>query len=1351
MQLLTPGPMKRHLFYFLLICCLFIKTSLLPAQSDYMFKKLSYKEGLSNGQINVIHKDAEGYIWFGTASGLNRYNGYDFKYFRYSANNENSIPDDFIKDIVETGEGHLWIKTDKDWSFYDKRKEIFIRDISRILKPKGIHFNPNYIYVDKDKNEWFYDFGKSLYKYNVKDKKTSIFLLNKFHDYGFISYITEMKDKLLIQFSSGWLAAINKYSLKIQWKIRITDNFTYNRDGEIMNLFVDSNQYIWIYGAPGVWICTPDGKSCITLENSPYSIRLNDQLHVIEEDDSGHLWLGTDKSGLLILDVRKKKIEARVTAHTNKERSLSDNTIQDLYKDNEGIMWIGTYKQGVQYYQKSIFKFNLYPVGDINCIADGDHSGLWLGSNGNGLLYLNQPYSPPRVYRHESDGLGSNTIVCLLKDKSGRLWVGSYYGGLDCIDKGKIIHYRHEYNNPNSLANNNVWSLAEDEYGHIYIATLGGGLQCLDPQTRTFKTYNTSNSTIFSNYLHKVIKGNGHTMIIGSASNGLSIFNYDKQTFSELSSTNKKHPVMNVVDMCEDNRGLLWVGTRDGLVVFNTNTNTFLPLPDSIPYIHDFISSVVEGEDHSIWITSSKYIVNIQPQTAANESGYTFTFHTYDENDGLSNVFNQRSIIKTDSGNIIAGGFYGINILSNKEIYFNRHVPHVLFTGLLLENKIMEVGQKYKGKVILEEALNICRKLILDHTQDGFSLQLGSDDYVLPGKTRFVYKLEGADRDWQITEEGSNKITYAHIGSGTYTLKVKAVNNDGVEGPVSTLEIQILPPFYLSPWAYLCYIILSAIIIYYIRKRILKREQLKLHILTVEKEAEHARKTDEIKTRFFTNISHELRTPLTLIISPLEILLKEVDNTSQKAKLSVIYRNAQRLLNMVNQLLDFKKSASNGLVKNLTEGDIIQHIRTVCEMFQDLSENNNIRLTFFSGVDHLYMAFDQDKITQIIHNLLANAFKFTVEGERVDVSLQEIRKNEQSLLEIKVADTGIGISAKDKEYIFDRFYQVDNPGMNPSGSGIGLSLVKDYVTLHGGTIKVFDNIGKGTVFVINIPINNRMEEKTSNPESRSNTSSNNKIIKPLIFIIDDNIELQQFLKESLLIDFNVSTFETAEKALEKLEAGSHPKLILCDILLKQMSGFQFCQLVKHTHNWKRIPIILLSALQSNDNKIKGLSLGADDYMTKPFNMAILKLKIQKLIDSHKDSSKILLEPEPSHITVVSADEQLVRRATRYVEKHIKESDYSVETLSKEMGMSRIKLYKNLLRITGKSPIEFIRIIRMKRAAQLLKESQMTVSEIAYETGFNYPKYFAKYFKEIYHVSPSIYREKESGEQISEGI
>lgn len=1316
----------------------------IPLQAqEYMFKKLDYKDGLSNGQINVIHKDKEGYMWFGTASGLNRFNGYNFKLFRYSSKNPNSIPDDFIQDIVETHDGNLWVRTDKGWTLYDHRREMFINDLKATLKQRQIYFTPSRIYIDSNFNEWYYDYGKKLCKYAPRQRKTATFSLKNYcRLYGDISSISEAKENILLQFTSGLLMAIDKTTLQTKWKNETIHKFFNGKEREIMNLFVDSQGTIWIYGALGVWLCTSDGQQCMPLNQSIYKLTLNDQLHAIEEDGKGNIWLGTDKSGILILDLRSRQTTQRITAVPEDPRGLADNTIQSLYKDKEGIMWLGTYKQGVQYFQESIFKFHLYPVGDINCIEEADGQGLWLGTNGNGLLLWQPDGKNTRHFTHEKDGLGSNTIVCLLKDSQSRLWLGSYYGGLDCIDKGKVIHYRQEYGNPNSLSSNNVWSLAEDEKGNIYIATLGGGLQCLNPETGEFRTYTTANSNIFSNYLHKVVRGeDGHSMLIGSASNGLSIFDCDKHTFTNLPlRQNNTQVALNVVDMCVDSRGLVWVGTRDGLILFNPQTGELASLPDSIPYIHDFISAVSEGEDNSIWVTSSKYMVNIVPTPANNEDGYTFSFHTYDENDGLSNVFNQRSIKRLSSGSIIVGGFYGINVLASKKIHFNQHIPNVLFTGLLLDNKLIQVQQEYKGKVILEEALNISRKLKLAHTQDGFSLQLATDDYILPGKTRFIYKLEGADSDWQLTEEGVNRITYAHVGSGSYTLKVKAVNNDGIEGPVATLKITVLPPFYLSVWACLLYTMLALASLWYIRRRIIRREQMKLHLLAVEKEAEHTKKTDEIKTRFFTNISHELRTPLTLIISPLEMLMKEAENTPRYEKLSLIHKNAQRLLNMVNQLLDFKKSATTGLTKNMIQGDIIAYIQSVCEMFKSLSERKNVHLTFFSGIEHLYMEFDPDKITQIINNLLANAFKFTVAGERVDVSLEEIKENNQRLLEIKVSDTGIGISEKDKAHIFDRFYQVDNPGMNPSGSGIGLSLVKDYVTLHNGTIHVFDNIGKGCVFVINLPImsKEKTELKAETPRAEKDDSKH-----PLLFIIDDNLELRTFLKESLSPDFKVNDYESAEEALGALEKGYKPKLILCDILLNQMDGFHFCNAVKKNSNWKDIPIILLSALQSNENKIKGLSLGAADYVTKPFNMDILKLKCHKLIETYRASQKQLLEPEPSHVAIASADEELVKRATAYVESHISEPEYSVEILSKEMGMSRVKLYKSLLRLTGKSPVEFIRLIRIKRAAQLLKDSQMTISEIAYQTGFNYPKYFAKYFKEQYDVSPSVYRERES--------
>ena len=586
---------------------------------------------------------------------------------------------------------------------------------------------------------------------------------------------------------------------------------------------------------------------------------------------------------------------------------------------------------------------------------------------------------------------------------------------------------------------------------------------------------------------------------------------------------------------------------------------------------------------------------------------------------------------------------------------------------------------------------------------------------------------------------------------------MKAINSDGYVGiKEATLVIVVNPPFWMSWWAYLLYAVGLVIVLFLARYRMLKREREKFHLQQIENEVAKNEEINNMKFRFFTNVSHELRTPLTLIISPLEGMLKETTDELQSTRLQLMYRNAQRLLHLVNQLLDFRKGEMSTHQLSLSEGDIISYVHSVCNSFLLMADKKHIQFSFFSGIDTFSMAFDADKVGKIVMNLLSNAFKFTPEGGRVTVMIEHVAGT-PDILEIKIADTGIGISDVDKEHIFERFYQAGHKGVEETtGNGIGLSLVRDFVTLHEGEVKVFDNIGMGSVFVIQFPVKHvetqvQLPEETGMPagdeedkemkeEAREEMERKN---FPLLLIVDDNEDFRIFMRYSLELQYRVKLAVNGKEAWEMMQE-ELPDLVISDVMMPQMDGNELCRLIKQDKRTAHIPVILLTARQNTEAKLEGLQTGADDYVTKPFNMTILVLRIRKLIElsRYHRVTQGMIDPAPSEIVITSLDEKLIEKAIKYVEDNMSRTELSVEELSRELGMSRVHLYKKLLQITGKTPIEFIRVIRLKRAAQLLRESQLHVSEVAFEVGFNNPKYFSRYFKDEFGVLPSVYQEKE---------
>ena len=788
-----------------------------------------------------------------------------------------------------------------------------------------------------------------------------------------------------------------------------------------------------------------------------------------------------------------------------------------------------------------------------------------------------------------------------------------------------------------------------------------------------------------------------------------------------------------------------------------TRRHVFLDLSPVAEAKGNFIAAITEDQERNMWVSTSRKVIRVTVASDGKGS-YLFDSRAYNSEDGLQNCdFNQRSIKTLHNGIIAIGGLYGVNVFAPDHIRYNKMLPNVMFTGLSLFDEAVKVGQSYGGRVLIEKELNDVENVEFDYKQNIFSVSFASDNYNLPEKTQYMYKLEGFNNDWLTLPLGVHNVTFTNLAPGKYVLRVKAINSDGYVGiKEATLGIVVNPPFWMSWWAYLLYAVGLVIVLFLARYRMLKREREKFHLQQIENEVAKNEEINNMKFRFFTNVSHELRTPLTLIISPLEGMLKETTDELQSTRLQLMYRNAQRLLHLVNQLLDFRKGEMSTHQLSLSEGDIISYVHSVCNSFLLMADKKHIQFSFFSGIDTFSMAFDADKVGKIVMNLLSNAFKFTPEGGRVTVMIEHVAGT-PDILEIKIADTGIGISDVDKEHIFERFYQAGHKGVEETtGNGIGLSLVRDFVTLHEGEVKVFDNIGMGSVFVIQFPVKHvetqvQLPEETGMPagdeedkemkeEAREETERKN---FPLLLIVDDNEDFRIFMRYSLELQYRVKLAVNGKEAWEMMQE-ELPDLVISDVMMPQMDGNELCRLIKQDKRTAHIPVILLTARQNTEAKLEGLQTGADDYVTKPFNMTILVLRIRKLIElsRYHRVTQGMIDPAPSEIVITSLDEKLIEKAIKYVEDNMSRTELSVEELSRELGMSRVHLYKKLLQITGKTPIEFIRVIRLKRAAQLLRESQLHVSEVDFEVGFNNPKYFSRYFKDEFGVLPSVYQEKE---------
>lgn len=872
------------------------------------------------------------------------------------------------------------------------------------------------------------------------------------------------------------------------------------------------------------------------------------------------------------------------------------------------------------------------------------------------------------------------------------------------------------------------------------------GIYCLD-NTGNITPYTMEKTGMLTNSITTFSCADGINLYIGTSS-GLYCMNTETKEISLLENNNSASNLFEEVHInCiyQDTRGLLWIGTRKGMDVYNKNTKERIHLSTKNGLSHDYIRAITEDKEKNIWVTTDHGVTNIIA-TNSPEPSSKFLCYPYFEEDGIGNMaFNNHSITCTQQGEILMGGSGGYLRINPRFINY-RHESHpVIYTSLYLANQRMEVGSKNSsGRILLNKNIQLLNEITMDYSDSNFALEVSSMDYNSLHKLQYAYRLN-KDEEW-VKLEG-NRIYFNKLSPGTYQLEVKVYenNNSYKNSKASCLTIHVLPPFWLSVPAYIGYtLLLAGVIIFFFLK--MKRKHIRnLSQQKREMEIIQQHEMDEAKMRFFTNVSHDLRTPLSLIIIPLEKLLSSNLEKGVKEELELIHRNSETLLNEVNQLLDFRKLDQQKTQLMLSHGNLSDFVKEVCGSFIPQAVKKGINIRLHINETKMDMDFDRNKIQRILLNLLSNAVKYNYENGEVIVALDKITANGTENAQIQVADTGIGIKDENKDKIFDRFFQEQHSTTTYIGNGIGLHIVKEYVTMHHGTITVENHIPQGTIFTITLPVTHNYavnDEKQDEAEIREKAvdevSDTTDTHKTSLLIVEDNDDFRNFLINCLKGTYQVFDAPNGKEALEIL-AHQSIQIVISDVMMPEMDGMELCRKIKTDIRYSHIPVILLTARTADEHELSGLKEGADDYITKPFNLEILLLRIQKILKWTKNNHEKFktIDISPSEITVSSLDEQLIEKAIRAVEENMDNSEFSVEELSSYVGMSRGHLYKKLIMITGKSPLEFIRILRVKRGKQLLEQSQLNVSQIAYQIGLS-PKQFTKYFKEEFGYVPSEY-------------
>jgi signal transduction histidine kinase/DNA-binding response OmpR family regulator len=943
--------------------------------------------------------------------------------------------------------------------------------------------------------------------------------------------------------------------------------------------------------------------------------------------------------------------------------------------------------------------------------------------------------------------------------------VGTDIGGVNRINKqtGIVTHYKNDPTNDNSLSYNQIAVIYGDRQKNIWIVNWGYGLNMLDVRSETFIRYNHEESdptSISHNEIYSIFEDSFVDLWIGTVGGGLNRFNRTDKKFERFTHNPEDHSSLSndiISIIFEDKEKSLWIGTNGGLNYFNRSKDTFSHYKRDEGLPNEVICGALEDDHDNLWLSTNNGIIVFNKKSKS--------FRVYDMRDGLlQNEFNQTVYFKNRSGEMYFGGSKGINYFHPDELKINDKIPDIRITGIEISNKPVPIGKSIlDNRVILKKSITETNKLELTHDDNVLSLEFSSLDYSIPTKNKYAYILEGFDSDWTYHSYERRYATYTNLDPGEYIFRIKGSNNDGVwndEG--ASLSIIIYPPWWLSSWAYLSYIILLLVVIYTTWKLQVKRIHIKHDFEMSKFEAQKLHEVDEIKSRFFANISHEFRTPLTLILSPVQELIKKAKDNKAIDQLSTINRNADRLLSLVNQLLDISKIESGNMKLEVEELNVVPIVKGLFSSFTSFADRKGLTMKCNCGLENSNLFIDKDMFEKILTNILSNAFKFTPKGGKITVSM---KKTEEHFL-LMVSDTGIGIPSDRISNIFDRFYQVDGSHTREQeGTGIGLALTKELIEAHKGIIKVESEENIGTTFTISFRLGREhftdeemaesLEEKSEHPslpkmqlDSDIETTSEDiellaEAQKLIILIVEDNYDVRKYILGILESEYLVVESKNGEEGMIK-SFEIIPDLIVSDVMMPRMDGFEICEKLKLDERTSHIPIILLTAKATNMDKIIGFETGADDYLMKPFDANLLCVRIKNLLTQRERikehfKKEGIFELEGKNI--VSVDKMFLKKAADYINVNISIPDLNVDMLAEELTLSRSQLHRKLVGLIGDSPGDLIRRIRMTHAAKLIQKNFGNISEVALEVGYNNPANFSSSFKKQFGISPKEYLQK----------
>ena len=1322
------SPIKK-IFLYWLFCFPYslVAQSTLPVN----FQILTTENGLSHNNIKTIFQDSYGFIWIGTINGLNRYDGYEFKKYRYSSEDTTSLSSSSISHIWEDRSRDIWVATEaKGLNRFDRQTETFDRLPQH--KVDAVHKNLSNREVLLSANR-----PNALMRLDLNTNVISPIITLTTSSCWEDGTVTDiLKDQQGNFWFSNWhkLYYYETATQQLQCFRHQPNNPKSLSDVFTSTIFEDKQGNVWIGTANGLNLWNPTEANFKRIVPTDYTKTINNAasnyILSIEEDLDGNLWLGTG-GGLLHYQTKTEKF----TTYTSENSSLKLDAIYTLFMDKTGILWIGGETGlGILYPNYRQFDEGIHQMfGAIKDVPWNVHKGKKIFQSSDGAYWLPHMGGLYRIRKEgaifEQQKILDGDFYAIYENTNQEIYAADLKKGIFKLQKDKIEHYLTA--DTNRIGGGYMYDLVQDHAGTFWMAAVGV-LQRYHPAEDQFTYFYYPNTRIpddleIGTVLDLQVDKSGNLWL--ASLNGLFFlskeelgkpygrplafkhFIYEKDNPNSLS-------INNIYFIHETQNGEIWIGTENGLNHYENGqfTRYTEQLQGSSTY------SILEDAEQNLWIGTSNGLFRL------NTVSKTFTRFT--KADGLpSNSFRFRNFLKDANGTLIFATEKGFISFNPKNIQKNEKIPPVFLTDFKLNNQSVGVGQK---DALLKQPIYLTDELVLAHSQNVLTFQFSALNFLAPANNEYAYQLVGFDQDWQYIGN-LRTATFTNLNAGDYVLKIKAANNDGVWNEKGTeLKIKILPPWYQTWWAYMLWLSLGLGTIYGVYQFQLSRQ-------LAQAEALRLQDLDKAKTNLYTNITHEFRTPLTVILGMAGQLNDQLNEKS------VIQRNSHQLLSLVNQLLDLSKLKSGKLPLNLVQADLIPFLSYLMESFHSFAASKDIQLHYLPEVKHLYLDFDREKMQSILLNLLSNAIKFTPSKGSVYV---QVRTMNDQQVQIQVRDTGQGIASSELPNIFNRFYQIETKE-HQQGSGIGLALTKGLVELLEGSIQVESELGKGTIFSVLLPIKKtgtiqRLETTPIKPipSTKSNTLPKDIISKelPTLLLVEDNEDLMLYLSQCLAPKYHLLLAQNGRIGIEKALA-LIPDIIISDVMMPEKNGLELCQTLKNEAATSHIPIILLTAKTDFEAKLEGLEVGADAYLAKPFQEKELFLRLEKLLALRQKlrelytSSTFLEKPT----LPANPEEVFLQDLRNVIETELTSPNLGIDLLCKKMALSRTALYNKVNALVGMPPGEYIRLLRLNHAKKLLLQTDLTITEIAYQCGFSSQSFFSRTFANQEGVSPSVFR------------